>query len=178
MTIQELGSLGELVGAVATVVTLIYLAVQIRTNTQAVRSSATQSVHEAFATWYRMLASDEALARITADGLQDFESLSDPERARFVATFMAFLSCSQDAFIKWREGSLARELWSGWEQVMMNLFIAPGGRTFWDQRGYLFGDEFRRYVEGDLMKREPHPEARPMGLFPLQSPVSPDEAPE
>jgi len=31
--------------------------------------------------------------------------------------------------------------------------------------GYLFGDEFRRYIENDLMKREPHPDAKPMGVF-------------
>ena len=106
------------------------------------------------------------------------ERVAPPLDRRQSTRFYSTLSCSQDAFIKWREGSLARELWSGWEQVMMNLFIAPGGRTFWDQRGYLFGDEFRRYVEGDLMKRDPHPEARPMGLFPLKTPVSPDEAAE
>lgn len=176
MTIQELGSLGELIGAIATVATLVYLAVQIRTNTQTVRSAATQSVHEAFATWYRMLATDADLAQITAAGLQDYESLSDAERARFVATFMSFLSCWQDAFIKWREGALSRELWSGWEQVSMNLFMAPGGRAFWGERGYLFGDEFRRYVEEDLMKRKAHPQARPMGLFPLQPVESPDES--
>ena len=62
---------------------------------------------------------------------------------------------------------LAPSLWLGWEQVMMNLFGAPGGTTFWKDRGYMFGDEFRRYVESDLMKREPHPDAKPMGAFPI-----------
>ena len=143
MTIQDLGSVGELVGAIATVATLIYLAIQIRANTHAVRSSAAQSVHEAFATWYRMLASDADLSQVTASGLRDYASLSETEKTRFVATFMAFLSCSQDAFIKWREGSLSPELWSGWELVMMNLVIPPGGRAFWQERGYLFGSEFR-----------------------------------
>ena len=37
MTIQELGSLGELVAAIATLATLIYLALQIGANTTAVR---------------------------------------------------------------------------------------------------------------------------------------------
>ena len=58
MTLQDLGSIGELVGAAATVATLIYLAVQIRANTGAMRSAAAQSVHEAFGTWYRMLAAN------------------------------------------------------------------------------------------------------------------------
>jgi hypothetical protein len=172
MTIQDLGSIGELVGAVATVATLIYLAHQIRANTSAVRSAAAQSVHEAFATWYRMLAADTDLAQITTNGLRDYSSLSETERARFVATFMAFLSCSQDAFIKWREGSLSPELWSGWELVMMNLVIPPGGQAFWQERGYLFGAEFRGHVENDIMKRKPHASAKPMGAFPIGGPTS------
>lgn len=165
MTIQDLGSIGELVAAIATVATLVYLAVQIRSNTIAVRSAAAQTVHEAFATWYQMLATDAALAQLVADGLRDYASLSETNKARFVATFMAFLSYSQDAFIKWREGSLSADLWLGWELVMMNLVNSPGGREFWGERGYLFGDEFRNHVENDIMKRKPNPSAKPMGAF-------------
>jgi hypothetical protein len=39
MSIQDLGSLGELIAAIATVGTLIYLALQIRQNTAVVRTS-------------------------------------------------------------------------------------------------------------------------------------------
>ena len=53
----------------------------------------------------------------------------------------------------------------GWELVIMNLVCAPGGKTFWKERGYMFGEEFRQYVEDDLMKRTPHPDAKPMGAF-------------
>lgn len=165
VTLQELGSIGELVAAVATVGSLVYLAVQIRANTSAVRSAAAQSVHEAFAAWYRLLAADASLSQLVANGLRDYSVLSETERARFIATFMAFLSYCQDAFIKWREGALSPELWSGWELVMMNLVNAPGGKEFWAERGYLFGDQFRRHVENDIMRRAPHPRAKPMGAF-------------
>ncbi len=40
MTIQDLGSLGELIAAVATVATLVYLALQIRQNTHTLRHAA------------------------------------------------------------------------------------------------------------------------------------------
>jgi hypothetical protein len=78
---------------------------------------------------------------------------------------MAFLSYSHKTFLKWRQGLLAPSLWLGWEQVIMNLVCAPGGKAFWKERSYLFGEEFRRYVEEDLMTRTPYPEARPMGAF-------------
>jgi hypothetical protein len=44
-----------------------------------------------------------------------------------------------------------------------------GWQEFWKERGYLFGEEFRRYVENDLMKREPHPDAKPLGAFSIGS---------
>ncbi|PYK24981.1 MAG: hypothetical protein DME59_11765 [Verrucomicrobia bacterium] len=43
---------------------------------------------------------------------------------------MGFLSYSQNAFLKWREGLLASPLWLGWELVIMNLVCAPGGPYF------------------------------------------------
>ena len=49
----------------------------------------------------------------------------------------------------------------------MNLVWAPGGKAFWKDRSCMFGEEFRRYVENDLMKREPHPDAKPLGAFPI-----------
>jgi len=112
-----------------------------------------------------------ALAQIVADGLRDYASLSEQERVRFVAAFMAFLSYSQNAFLKWREGLLESPLWLGWELVIMNLVCAPGGQAFWKDRAYMFGDEFRRYIENDLMKRTPHPDARPMGAFSIGRPA-------
>jgi len=169
VTIQDLGSLGEIVGAVATVATLFYLATQIRASTLATRAAAAQTVHESFATWYRMLATDAGLSELMTKGLRDYSALSETERARFVSTSMTLLLCAQDAFIKWREGSLSSDLWCGWELVMMNLVNAPGGRVFWYERSYLFGTEFRDHFENDVMKRDPHPSAKPLGAFSIAS---------
>jgi len=46
MTIQDLGSIGELVAALATVATLIYLAAQIRQNTRAMKASSVSTLHD------------------------------------------------------------------------------------------------------------------------------------
>jgi hypothetical protein len=165
MSLNDLANLKQIIGAIAVVVSLFYVAHQIRQNTNPVRSATAQTVHEHFSNWYNLVAADGALSQIAANGLRDYASLSEQERVRFVATFMSFVSYSQNAFLKWREGLLKPALWLGWEQVMMNLFGAPGGKAFWKERSYLFGEEFRRYIEDDLMEREPHPDAKPLGAF-------------
>ena len=168
--LADLAYLAEIVGAIAVVVSLFYVASQIRQNTRAVKSATAQSVHENYASWYQLLAADGELSQVVVNGLKDYASLTEMDKARFVATFMAFLSYSQNAFIKWRENALSEELWSGWELLMMNLVSAPGGRSFWKERGYIFGEAFRDYVENDIMQREPHPEAKPMGAFSIGRP--------
>ena len=50
----------------------------------------------------------------------------------------------------------------------MNLVSTPGGKDFWRERGYVFGEEYRDYVVNTIMKKKPHPEARPLGAFKLE----------
>src|ERR1700746_2951578 len=101
MNLNELANLGQIIGAIAVVVSLFYVAHQIRQNTNAVRSATAQTVHEHFANWYQLIAADAELSRIAVSGLRNYASLSEQERVRFIAAFMSFLSYSQNAFLKW-----------------------------------------------------------------------------
>jgi hypothetical protein len=50
-------------------------------------------------------------------------------------------------------------------------FRRTGGEALWKERSYLFGEEFRRYIEDDLMTRPPHPDAKPLGAFTISRTV-------
>ena len=54
MNLNDLANIGQVIGAIAVVISLIYVALQIRQNTNAVRSATAQSVHEHFASWYHL----------------------------------------------------------------------------------------------------------------------------
>ena len=55
MTISELGSIGELIGAVATVATLLYLALQIRANTHSAKYNAINDIINRVIKWHQEL---------------------------------------------------------------------------------------------------------------------------
>jgi hypothetical protein len=57
----------------------------------------------------------------------------------------------------------------------MNFFSTPGGKALWAERNCMFADAFQRYVEQDIMTREPRPLARPWGAFEIGAP---GEAPD
>ena len=61
MTISELGSVGELIGAIATVATLLYLALQIRANTLADKYKAINDIIDRIVGWQSRIANSTDL---------------------------------------------------------------------------------------------------------------------
>lgn len=166
MTLDQVASLSQIIGAVGVIASLIFVGLQIMDNSRAVRSATAQAVHDNYAGWYIDLSGNESALATSAKGFVDLNSLSPAEKAQFVCTMMAFLSHSQNAFHQWKEGHLSDGLWAGWEALMMNLVNTPGGAAFWGERGYVFGKEFQDHV-AIIMKRQPDPRAKAFGVVPV-----------
>jgi len=90
LTLEDLGNLGDFIGGIAVVATLIYLAVQIRQNTQQLRRSAEIAAVEAadktfasFSQFRQQITADGQLAELYLKGLRDHDSLTPIERFRF-----------------------------------------------------------------------------------------------
>jgi hypothetical protein len=80
---EAIGAIGEVVGGVAVIATLLYLAVQIRQNAQSVRNAASLSVNEGLAEINRRVSNDPEFAELWLRGLKDYRGLTDVERMRF-----------------------------------------------------------------------------------------------
>ncbi len=64
MSIMELGALGEFVASFGVIATLIYLAVQMRQNTKAVRLNTAHAVTEELQSMFSLLVADEGMADV------------------------------------------------------------------------------------------------------------------
>ncbi len=91
MTLQDLGRMGELVGALATVATLACLAVQIRQNSMQLDESArltrlTHSAREVDSfSRHRHLMAQPGNAELYVRGLESYSALNAAEKVRFRA---------------------------------------------------------------------------------------------
>jgi hypothetical protein len=157
MTIQELGSLGELVGGFAVIVSLIYLAVQIRQNnrhlehnTEAARARVELDNSDVAARFNSMVASDADLALIWFKGLSESGTLDETERARFLFLMGALFYGFEGLFRQHERRFLAEESFRPWARLMANLLNAPLVREWWQSRGHPFSESFVSYVDALL----------------------------
>ena len=79
MNWEALGAIGEIVGAVAVVLTLGYLAVQIRQNTRSVRASTHHSVGRSAREAEIVFAESETVAHIFHTGAREPNRLTVDE---------------------------------------------------------------------------------------------------
>jgi hypothetical protein len=82
MNWDAVGALAELVGAGAVVLTLIYLSVQLRQNTQAVRNESERGILEDANTWMYKIIENPELAELYRKGMRG-EELSSNDRLRY-----------------------------------------------------------------------------------------------
>ena len=83
MNWEAVGALAELLGAFGVIASLIYLASQIRQNTNAVRGSAHESSVSRNTTWTVAIGSSPQVADLFVRAHQDYQALSSPERLQF-----------------------------------------------------------------------------------------------
>lgn len=134
MTIQDWGSLGELIGAVATVATLAYLAVQIRINTRIAKTSALQSMLAGSRDHFlSAMYSDAELCETMTRGLNSMEELSPTEKTRFACFMIEQVLQMQDIMERHNAGLVTEVDHLAWLEWTCLLFRTPGGREVWPQ---------------------------------------------
>jgi hypothetical protein len=95
---QLLGNLGEFVGAIAVVVTLFYLASQIRQNTESLNAQSRANYHASFSQLWSMAAENSELAEILGKELGG-EPLTRAEFVQLAAYFTNTLLTHQWTYL-------------------------------------------------------------------------------
>lgn len=90
MNWEAIGAIGEFVGAIVVVITLLYLAVQIRQTSKSIEVSALRDTTAQWNHWSELLATSPDLAAIVVRGNQSYRQLSDEEALRYGAYVQSF----------------------------------------------------------------------------------------
>ena len=150
MNWDALGAIAELIGAIAVVATLIYLAAQIRQNTLSNRNAALQTVSSQYADWLSTIIENEAVARIYRAGLEDFNQLTQEDRIRFGMLLTHLCRACDAQYHQHTTNALPQEMWESTLESLVGVLEKPGGSTWWSKYGARFSPSFYSAVSGAL----------------------------
>jgi hypothetical protein len=149
------GAIGEIVGATAVVISVLYLASQVRGQVREAQLAAIHEVSEGFREGIAATFMDPHLSRVFNVGKDDFEGLNPEERIQFIAFLQRNYRVWEDAFYQFQAGRLDEHHWRSMEKQYSALLNWPGVQKVWDLRRDFFTPDFMQYV--DTVERHPHP---------------------
>ena len=150
MNWEAIGAIGEVVGAIGVVVTLGYLAVQIRQNSKVVRSSTRQAISTMQSEMsFRVAENPDLLA---AAMLLDGEAPADPaEEFRFTLMQRGVYRVYENQYHQHEDGTFDDVVWAGYRENMRQGFTMPGTHRFWKENRARFSTDFVKFVEEHLL---------------------------
>ncbi len=158
MNWDAIGAIAELAGAVGVILSLAYLAVQIRLNTRqmertarAARGAAYQDVLATFQSFLIPIGTDGELADIFRRGLLDIDQLDESEFFRFNWMMGGYLTNLDNAFYQLQDDVVSEERWLTMLHGLRFFVRSPGFKDWWGQFDQsTMAPEFVQIVQSEL----------------------------
>ena len=144
MNIMELGAIGELVGGVAVIASLVYVGLQVRYSALQTQSVSHHAVTDSFNEINMSVSQSPELTAIFCKGNADRSSLDTEDQARFDLLCLSFLRVFETLWYQDQTG--AYRAWR-WDDSIAAMFSAPGLQGWWRTNPFTFPPDFRRHVE-------------------------------
>jgi hypothetical protein len=127
MDLQYLANVSEITGSVVVILSLVYVAVQIRQNTQAQRMENYSRGLDRLAAIQSMLSQDSEMSLLFSKGVLDSSKLTPQERVRFTWAIYEALGAFEFMFHASKNHAIPEEVWTRWSAGVAYWLTFPGG---------------------------------------------------
>ena len=160
MNWDAIGAIGEVLAAIGVIVTLFYLALQVRHGKQATEAN-TKSLEDSrkyaeielhrnsqvlaapLAEWP---ARDESLAKILVEGFEDYQALNKIDRFRFTAVMTSYVLGFKGIMEAFDRGIMDADTYTIWLSAVAAFVTTPGGEVWWKTGQLGFIPELRQRI--------------------------------
>ena len=143
MNWEAIGASGEVLGAAAVLITLIYLAIQVKQNVKLTKASIRES---------RTAASQRVLLAIKeeAELITKTKPLTPAEELRVVLAYSTMFRDWEAYLYQYQQGLLDESEWLAIASAIENSLQRDLVRKVWRQRRHIYSESLRREVDQHL----------------------------
>ena len=148
MNWDAIGALSESIGATAVVITLIYLAIQVRNQTKESILTATRDLSRDYLDTVESITSDKEVFELYLRALTAYEDLPHEERIRISMIFFRIFRVSELRYLHYSSRKVDTVHFETGQLPIKELMKSPGLKAWWENNSDTFTDEFRVHVDG------------------------------
>jgi hypothetical protein len=148
MTIEDITAISELVGTVGVIASLVFVGVQVRQNTVAVRAQVHQDITSSYIAVADMLSDHASVfVRGISATPESFVSMSDADKLIYFGCVFAFFKHFENMHSQYERGLIDHASWAAWREHIFTYYQQPGVQLWWTLRGETFSPSFRAFLK-------------------------------
>ena len=155
MNWEAISAIGQVVGAFAVVVSLLYLALQIRSQNKEARIAAMHDISAGYRDMLATIAGREFM-EVLDKAFDDYDGLTRGESIRLIAALLRVLKVWEEAFFQYEAGRLDQRVWEPMERQFNAYMSTIPFTRVWEIRKNAFDTEFQSYVESGERREYKH----------------------
>ncbi|MEQ8661287.1 MAG: hypothetical protein RLW62_10750 [Gammaproteobacteria bacterium] len=152
MDFDVINATAQVVAAAGVILTLYYLAAQIRQNTRALRRSAYQELLNYITNVNLMLTADRGLCELSIRARGGLGALDEADQMRMLAWYGTVFRHYQNAFTLHHEGVITTRQWESMSAPLDRHVTTAGGRDMWHIISQQLLPDFRAFVEARIAR--------------------------
>jgi hypothetical protein len=161
--LNALGDIGDFVSGIAVLITLVYLATQVRQYTAALRTASRQDLTSAFRSHNQHLL-DPQVSEVYAIGLRNYPDMTPAQKRTFTAAISDHALFQQNAFALYESGSLGIENYTPYLTWFACAVATPGGSAWWHETKGFYNAALVESIDARLAKGDV-PNVLELGFF-------------
>jgi len=153
MDIDYWAALAEIAGGVATLLTLFYLALQIRENTSLSKRNALENYVDRLARWWSSMRADPEQLSIYLEGDRDFHSLDEVAKSRYHYMKLEIMAYMETALEHGKARGFKDETLEATLRAIQFEMRGSGAHQWWHEMGKeVFANDFSSRVESLVLE--------------------------
>jgi hypothetical protein len=166
IVLNALGDIGDFVSGIAVLITLAYLATQVRQYTAALRTASRQDLSSAYRSHNRHFL-DPQVSEVYAIGLRNYPDMTPAEKRTFTYAISDHALFLQNAFALYESGSLGIENYTPYLTWFACAVATPGGSAWWHETKGFYNAALIESIDARLAKGG-LPNALELGFFAIE----------
>lgn len=146
MAWSEVSALADVLGATAVIISLVYLAFQLRDARGSFVANAQQQLGGDFAAFMTTLWADEDVFELWHKAINDHEAMTETEKSRFGMIMFSMFAHFSNVF---ELAKFDREFLERYASVMDRMLSFTAVQGWWERQSHTYNpdSEFRRYID-------------------------------
>ena len=152
MNWEAVGAISEAFGVIGVIVSLIYLALQVRQSNHATQAATADQITTRFIDFMNIAAGDSLFMKSFREGLPLVKSLSSEDKIKVLGMIQSLIKIIEEIHYQRVKGFIDDEAWAGWSDWFSNMKSYELVQFFYQHKKSNYSKGFRSYWD-DLVPR-------------------------